>query len=63
MDEMPGAPPLVKPAGQIGYAARAIVIAMVGYFVVQAGLDGERVRSFGDALALLRDDHAGSCSS
>ena len=58
MDEMPGAPRLVKPAGQAGYAARAVVIAMVGYFVVQAGLDGERLRSFGDALALLREDHA-----
>ena len=55
---MPGAPRLVKPAGQTGYAARAVVIAMVGYFVVQAGLDGERLRSFGDALALLREDHA-----
>lgn len=57
MDEMPGAPPLVKPAGQAGYAARAIIIAMVGYFTVQAGIDGERLRSFGDALALLRDNH------
>lgn len=57
MDEMPGAPPLVKPAGQIGYAARAFIVAIVGYFFVQAGLDGERVRSFGDALALLRDNH------
>ena len=58
MEEMPAAPPLVKPAGQIGYAARALVIAMVGYFVVQAGLDGDRLRSFGDALAMLRDGHA-----
>jgi hypothetical protein len=57
MNEMPGAPPLVKPAGQIGYAARAIIIAMVGYFAVQAGLDGERVRNFGDALAVVRDEH------
>ena len=58
MKEMPGAPPLVKPAGQIGYAARAIVVAMVGYFAIKAGLDGERVRNFGDALAFLREDHA-----
>ena len=58
MNEMPGAPALVKPAGQIGYAARALVIAMVGYFIVQAGLDGERLRSFGDALAMLRDGQA-----
>jgi hypothetical protein len=57
MDEMPGAPPLVKPAGQVGYAARAIIVAMVGYFAIKAGLDGERVRNFGDALAVVRDDH------
>jgi hypothetical protein len=56
MEEMPGAPPLVKPAGQIGYAARAIIVAMVGYFAMKAGLDGERVRNFGDALAVVRDD-------
>lgn len=56
-DEMPGAPPLVKPAGQIGYAARAIVVAIVGWFVLQAGLDGERLRSFGDALALVRNSN------
>ncbi len=56
MDEMPGAPQLVKPAGQIGYAARAIIVTIVGYFLVQAGIDGDRVRGFGDALALVRDD-------
>ncbi|MDQ3074392.1 MAG: DUF1206 domain-containing protein [Pseudomonadota bacterium] len=57
MDEMPGAPALVKSAGQLGYAARAIIVAMVGYFAIQAGLDGERVRNFGDALAMVREDH------
>ncbi len=56
-NEMPGAPPVVKPAGQIGYAARAIVVAITGYFTVKAGLDGERLRNFGDALALIRDDY------
>ena len=56
MEEMPGAPPLVKPAGQIGYAARALIVAIVGYFAVQAGLAGERVRNFGDALAMLHDE-------
>lgn len=55
MDSMPGAPRLVKPAGQIGYAARAIIMTIVGWFVVQAGIGGERLRSFGDALALVRD--------
>ena len=48
----------MKPAGQVGYAARAIIVAMVGYFAVKAGLDGERVRNFGDALAVVREDHA-----
>ena len=57
MREMPGAPPLVKPAGQIGYLARAVIITIVGYFIIQAGIDGERVRSTGDALALLREDY------
>lgn len=59
MYEMPGAPQLVKPAGQAGYAARALVIAVVGYFALKAGLDGERVRNFGDALAVVREDHQG----
>jgi len=57
MAEMPGAPRLVKPAGQVGYAARAIIVAMVGYFALKAGLDGERIRNFGDAFAMLRQDH------
>ena len=57
MDQMPGAPRQVKPLGQLGYAARGLVIAIVGYFLLQAGLDGERMRSFGDALALLRTEH------
>ena len=56
MEEMPGAPSWVRPAGQAGYAARAIVVALVGYFAMKAGLDGERVRNFGDALASVRDD-------
>lgn len=57
MEEMPGAPRQVKPLGQLGYAARGVVIAIVGYFVLQAGLDGERIRSSGDALAMLHDNH------
>ncbi len=57
MDRMPGAPGLVKPLGQFGYAARGLVIAITGWFLLQAGMDGERVRSFGDALALLRNEH------
>ena len=59
MDDMsPSAPPFTKWAGQAGYAARGIVAAMVGWFVLQAGLNGERVRTFGDALALIRDNQA-----
>lgn len=52
----PRSPPLVKPAGQAGYAARGIVIAIVGWFALKAGLGGERLRDFGDALAVVRDD-------
>lgn len=55
MDDMPGAPRIAKPAGQVGYAARALVLTIVGWFALQAGIDGERLRSFGDALALVRD--------
>ena len=57
MEEMPGAPSWVKSAGQVGYAARAIIVAIVGYFAIQAGLDGERVRNFGDAFASVREGH------
>ena len=57
MEEMePNAPPLVKPAGQAGYAARGVVFLVVGWFALKAGFAGERLRGFGDALALLRDD-------
>jgi hypothetical protein len=58
MEEMEaGAPRLVKPAGQVGYAARGIVFLIVGWFALRSGLGGERLRGFGDALALVRDDH------
>lgn len=57
MEEMePDAPRLVKPAGQLGYAARGIVILIVAWFAIKTGLDGGRIRDFGDALAVLRDD-------
>jgi hypothetical protein len=57
MEEMaPDSPPLVKPAGQLGYAARGLVIAIVGWFALKAALGGERLRDFGDALAVVRDD-------
>ena len=57
MEEMqPDAPHFIKPAGQLGYAARGIVLAIVGWFTLKAGLDGGRLRDFGDALAVVRDD-------
>lgn len=57
MKEMaPDAPRLVKPAGQLGYGARGIVLLLVGWFTLKAGFDGERLRDFGDALAVVRDD-------
>ena len=57
MNEMPGAPPLVKPAGQFGYAARGLILAIVGFFIVKAGIDGTRLRTSGDALALVHQNH------
>ena len=58
MEEMEaGAPRIVKPAGQAGYAARGLVILLVGWFALRAGFGGERLRGFSDALALVRDDH------
>ncbi|WP_324806327.1 DUF1206 domain-containing protein [Sphingomonas sp. LY29] len=55
MDGMAGAPSIMKPAGQVGYAARALVIGIVGWSIVKAGMDHERMRGSGDALALLRN--------
>jgi hypothetical protein len=57
MDDMPGAPPLVKPAGQVGYAARALIVTIVGWFTLKAGMDGTRLRNFGDALQLVNQDY------
>lgn len=57
MTEMPRCPGFARPVGRLGHAARALVIGIVGWFLLKAGLDGERVRNFGDALALLRNQH------
>ena len=58
MDQMPRGPVLVRPIGRLGYAARAVVIGMVGWFLLRAALAGEQVRNFGDALALLKAEQA-----
>ena len=55
---MPRCPGLVRPIGRLGHAARAVVIGIVGWFLLRAGLAGERVRNVGDALALLQKDHS-----
>ena len=57
MDQMPRCPGLVRPIGRLGHAARAVVIGIVGWFLLRAGLAGERVRDFGDALALLQANY------
>ena len=54
---MPRCPVLVRPIGRLGYAARALVIGMVGWFLLRAAMAGARVRNFGDALALLKAEH------
>jgi hypothetical protein len=57
MDEMSGSPSWVRPLGRLGYAARALVIAIIGWFLLKAALAGERVRDFGEALALLKGEN------
>ena len=57
MREMPGCPRQVHPIGRLGYAARGLVIGIVGWFLLKAGLDGERVRDFGDALAMIKSNY------
>lgn len=55
IDGLARAPRMVTPAGQAGYAARALVIGLVGWFIVYAGIDGEPIRNFGDSLAIIRN--------
>ena len=58
MEDMdPRAPRIIRPAGQIGYAARAIVFAIVGWYALKTGIGGEQLHDFGDAMAVVRDDH------
>ncbi len=48
------APRIVRHLGRAGFAARAIVIALVGWFVVRAATGGTPVRGIGGALDSLR---------
>ena len=51
-----GAPSSTKLLGRIGYAARAVVYAVIGWSLVRAGFlsgDGDQIRTLGDALAEL----------
>ncbi len=48
------APRVVRHLGRAGFAARAVIIALVGWFVIRAGLIGGPVRGMGGALDSLR---------
>ncbi|KXU31879.1 hypothetical protein A0J57_03275 [Sphingobium sp. 22B] len=54
-------PEAVRWAGRIGYAARAIVFAMIGWFVINAALhaDPDEAGGLGAALRQLRDQEHG----
>jgi hypothetical protein len=49
------APRLIRHLGRAGFAARAVIIALVGWFVIRAGLAGEPVRGMGGALDSLHE--------
>ena len=51
------APPLAEWVGRVGYAARAVVFAVIGWSVLQAGLGGGagQVKELGGALTELSD--------
>lgn len=50
----PGAPAAIRHLGRAGFAARAAIIALVGWFILRAGIAGEPVRGMGRALDALR---------
>lgn len=59
MDDMDaGAPALVKPIGQAGTAARAIVFAIIGYSLMRAGWfsEAEEVKGLGEVFSGLRGE-------
>jgi Domain of Unknown Function (DUF1206) len=49
----PQAPRVVRHLGRAGFAARAVMIALVGWFVIRAGMAGEPLRGMGGALDAL----------
>jgi len=53
----PRAPNAIEPIGRAGFAARAVVFAIIGWSLVQAAwLDSEaQVKGLGDALVTLRE--------
>ena len=53
----PRAPDAIEPVGRAGYAARAVVFAIIGWSLVQAAwFDSEaQVKGLGDALVTLRE--------
>jgi len=64
-DELGGdvpAPLYVRWAGRCGYAARALIFAIIGWFLISAAThhDADRAGGLGEALAQLRDQPEGS---
>jgi hypothetical protein len=53
----PRAPDAIDPVGRVGYAARAVVFAIIGWSLMQAAWfdSGAQVKGLGDALLTLRE--------
>ena len=54
----PGAPAIVRPLGRLGYGARAVVFAVIGWSLLQSAWFGStaEVKSLGEAIGSLADD-------
>lgn len=64
-DELDGdvpAPHYVRWIGRVGYAARAVVFSLIGWFIISAALnhDPERAGGLGEALEQLRKQDEGA---
>lgn len=64
-DELDGdipAPDYVRWIGRLGYAARALIFALIGWFVITAALnyDADRAGGLGEALKQLRAQDSGA---